>query len=568
MDDPTKMANILLVDPDRLAQKAMKGILARGDHRLVTLESAEKAWEFIRSNVKVDLVFTELRLKGDGGLVLIQRLKNDSLLRALPVVVYTAHADRDSVKKALDLHVQSVLLKPYREEAIFSEISKALAHPWLQGHFEKATVDLSPDQLKRSLEKLRSTLEQSQSVFGGLVDMPPKPIADGLEKLARPAEKLGAKGVVACLRDLEARALAGTWPDGEKSLEPLEFASQLIDAYLHLDVCPESFLSEEESGGETEEEKRAYWASAAIEDRCPVIGWDQLKREIDALSGCPIIDSIAASFQMSANGHPTSLNPLLDLVQKDPGLTAQILIAANGLKRSKDDANTSPIEDARMAVGQLGELRLSALGGNMITVDERRLLAPPYSSWPKFRMFQLGTARLSHFVCSFLEMPSLEASAYTAGLIHDIGKLLLIHLHPYAFQAIHDYAVQEGITLASAERFFIGATTHEMAAYFAEKQGLPRRFANVLRWMNNAEEALEDQDLVAVVSLARDLCRHNNIGSCGDTPKDDAIALEDTPEWHVLSQRSYISFDLKVFKWQAKRECRELKRELQNQMVK
>ena len=152
-------------------------------------------------------------------------------------------------------------------------------------------------------------------------------------------------------------------------------------------------------------------------------------------------------------------------------------------------------------------------------------------------------------------------------MLHDLGKLLLIRLHPFAFQAIQDYALQHGMRLAAAEKLFLGTTTHEMAAYFAEKQGLPKSFANVMRWMDSPEDATEDAELVAIVSLARDLCRHNHVGFCGDTPKDEAVPLEDTPEWRVLRGRVFLNFDLKKFEAQVHAECRQLKRELQGKLT-
>ena len=124
------MAYILLVDPDEVAKRAMKGILARGDHRFAAVNTAMEAWDFIRRNVKVDLVFVELKLKGESGLAFIQRLKNDCCLKLLPVVVYSAHGDRESVKNVLNLHVQNYLIKPYHDDSIFTEITKAGANPW------------------------------------------------------------------------------------------------------------------------------------------------------------------------------------------------------------------------------------------------------------------------------------------------------------------------------------------------------------------------------------------------------------------------------------------------------
>jgi hypothetical protein len=72
--------------------------------------------------------------------------------------------------------------------------------------------------------------------------------------------------------------------------------------------------------------------------------------------------------------------------------------------------------------------------------------------------------------------------------------------------------------------------------------------------------------LVSVVSLARDLCRHNHVGFCGDTPKDEGVPLEDSPEWRVLRGRVFLNFDLKKFEAQVQNECRQLKRELQGKV--
>lgn len=546
----------------------MKGILGRGDHRFVAVDSVAEAWNFIRRNVKVDLVILELKLKGEGGLQLIQRLKADCFLSSIPMVVYTAHADRESVKTVLQIKVQNFLLKPYREEAVYAEISRSKENPWRLKLFESAKsfcarTNLPEEKFRRMLVGMCATLEASKEVLVGLTKKQEiEPIEKELDRLSKLARMVGAHGIVACVQELKAKVKTVDWPGFEANLEALDFAAGLLFNHLKPSHCPEDFLSEAEINSEKEARERALWENAASEERCPVIGWEQLQREIDKLSDCPIVDSIAAGFQMSATGHPTSLSPLLDLVRKDPGLTAQILMSANKLKKKDKEEGDSAIEESRMAVGLLGENRLASLAAGFVTVEERMFDAPPHASWANFRMFQLGTARLAQFVCKYLEMPNLEAAAYTGGLLHDLGKILLIHLHPFAFQAILQYALQTGVKLETAERFFIGASTQEMAIYFAEKHGLPRRFTNVLRWMHDPEDATEDAELVALVSLARDLCRHNHVGFAGDTPQDNAISLADTPEWRVLRSRVYLNFDLKKFELQAHRECLELKREL------
>jgi hypothetical protein len=128
------------------------------------------------------------------------------------------------------------------------------------------------------------------------------------------------------------------------------------------------------------------------------------------------------------------------------------------------------------------------------------------------------------------------------------------------------HARQNEITLSAAERHFFETTTHELGAHFAEKHGLPRRFANVMRWYETPEQATEDAELVAIVSLAHALCRNNHVGFCGDSSKDQAPPLEETPEWRILRESVFPSFDLKKFEAKVQSECRQLKHELHGRL--
>jgi len=182
-------------------------------------------------------------------------------------------------------------------------------------------------------------------------------------------------------------------------------------------------------------------------------------------------------------------------------------------------------------------------------------------------MFQVGVARMARYTCHYLEFQSLEPRAYAAGLLHDIGKLLLLHLHPVGFQAALDYAVRECVPLGFAEQKFFGGTTREMAAHFATKHGFLPSYANVMRWVDDPTQATADAVLVASVSLARDLCRKNELGWSGETAETEARPIAETPAWLILSQRIFPSFDLEKFELEAHAMCRETKQELHGQLV-
>jgi CheY-like chemotaxis protein/HD-like signal output (HDOD) protein len=565
------MACILLADESEVARRAMRGILARGGHRLAVVATLAEAWAFIRQHVRVDLVFTELKLGQDSGLTLVERMKRDNVLKLLPVVIYTGHGNRDAVRQALDLRVQNFLMKPYHEDVIHAEMAKATANPWRARHFEEERtfcklMGYEPAQLRRMLEELpvalagvRPALEQAATgrTLGAA--------GARLDELAEAAESAGAWGLVEFIGELRQKAAAGDWNGYNEKLEGLELAGRLIAGHLDQEAIPEAFLSEQEKNAGHEERERQRWLAAPAEGRCPVVDFAALQRELDALSGCPVADSAAANFEMSATGHPSSLNPLMGLADKDPGLAVQLLISAAQLKRH-DALDTTPLEDPRLAVGRLGELRLAQLARSLVILEERRLHLPPHFGWPQFWMFQMGVARMARFVAHYLEFYSMESQAHLAGLMHDLGRLLLMHLHPHGFAAALAWVRGRRVALGEAEQLFFGCTAREVAGHFAEKHGLPEPYAIVMRWVDRPGEAPAHRNLVAVVSLARDLCRHNHVGVCGDAPSEQPVPIGQTPEWAVLGASLYPSFDLRKFELQVHADCRELKLELHGRL--
>lgn len=557
------MANILLIDPSEVAQLAMRGILQRGHHRLVVVKSAEEAWKFIHQTVKIDVVFSELKIDG-GGLALAQRLKEDSFRRLLPFVFYTEHGDREAVKRALELRVQNFLIKPYQEDLIHAEIAKAQANPWRARHFEEEKsfcqlMGFAPAELHRMLEELRTALVGVRPRLDQAVALEAdRAFNEQLGPLAEQAEAAGAWGVVEYLTSLRESVVNARWAELPKQLDALQFADQLIFRHLNQALQPEVFLSVIEAPDGQAAAARAWWANAPAEGRCPLVSLPQFYSTLDALAGCPVVDSSAAAFKMSASGDPTCISPLMDMVERDPGLAAQLLITANRVHQPSAEVKQA-IDDPRLAVGLLGELRLVALARALVMVPERHFHLSTSFNWPQFWMYQNGVSQLAAKTCRYMEFPEMEALAQTAGLLHDLGKLLLCRLEPTGFQAIYEYAHNERVPLHVAERKFLGCTTNELAVHFAEKHGLPKPYINVMRWIDTPAQATEDIELVAVVSLARDFCRHNHLGSAGDPPLANFPSIDETEVWRVLRERVFPGFNLRKFELKAHADCHDAK---------
>jgi CheY-like chemotaxis protein len=560
------MANVLLIDGNGVARKAMKGILARGGHRFAAVADPREAWQFLWQEIKIDLIFMDLPAKGAGGLDFLRRVRQDGFLQHLPVVVYAGEADRGVVRAALALKVQNFLVKPYHDQTIFAEVARGMQNPWRQRHFEEeksfcALVGLKPEVLRRMLDELRSALAATPDHLRRFAETRDAEAAEAhLAELAAAAEQAGAWGASECLGRLRACAGQRNWNGMLEGLPDLDFAARLVWMQLHPGHIPDPMLTEQEREAEHEARARERWETAAARGPHPVVKPEDLLRRVETLAGCPVVDDTAATFQMLADGHPSSLVPIMEQVEMDPGLAAQVLIAANHLRLNEENDDT-PVEDLRLGVDLLGELKLAALARGLVTVEERLLRAPPFT-WARFWMFQIAVARLARLTCSYLEYPSLAGQAYVAGLLHDLGKLLLAHLEPFGWQAVVAYAREHGVSTAAAERVLIGCTARELADRFALTHGIPEPYRLVMRSLEEPERAGKHQELAAIVALARDLCRRNHLGHDGDQPWTNPPPLESSPAWRVLEPKIFLGFAWPKFEAQMHASCQEIKREL------
>ena len=449
------MANILLLDDSEVAGRAMQGILARGHHACIVTSTIEDAWKQLREAVVIDLVFLELKVKASTaempalgekvpdnvGMLFLQRLRDDSFLKKLPVVVYTTLADAAQVRRALSLKAQNYLIKPYNETTIYSEIGKAAANPWRNLHFEEvksfcAQVGITPEALSKMRRELMTRLDDCGHIFPGwATSRVNATVYEQIDALTADAEAAGVWGLVDYLHDLRAQAEADNWSVFKSSAASLDYASRLIFCQLNPSYIPDALRSEEDRAREKEAAERARWLNIDVDRSGPVLAAKDVEKHVLALPGCPVIDTVAAAFLMSADGRATSINALMELVASDPGLSAQVLCTVN---RGQSD-DVMPTEDPRSAVSLIGVLKLNALARSLPTMVERHFHVGSIN-WPDFWMFQVGVGKMSEFICDYLDLGYLKTNAYTAGLLHDLGKLLLVRLYPAGFEAMVRYA--------------------------------------------------------------------------------------------------------------------------------
>ena len=200
----------------------------------------------------------------------------------------------------------------------------------------------------------------------------------------------------------------------------------------------------------------------------------------------------------------SSIQGIAKIVAKDPGITAKILQIANSAAFGLPEPVNDPVE----AVQLLG----------MTTVRSLVLSAQVYSSFHSARLKKFSANALwTHLMkCGDLartimrrERTSFAESedAFTAGMLHDMGKLMLADSLPKEFEKALTLAEKEKIPLPEAELEIFGATHTGLAAYLFGLWGLPAAIVEAVAFHHTPEKSdLKKFSALTAVHVANALC--------------------------------------------------------------
>ncbi len=115
---------ILVVEDEAYVRESLDEILRARGYDVLAAATAEAAMASL-ARAPVDLVLTDLKMPGAGGLAVIRRVHASS--PEIPVIVLTGHGTIDSAVECVRSGASDYLLKPAAPEALELAIEKALA---------------------------------------------------------------------------------------------------------------------------------------------------------------------------------------------------------------------------------------------------------------------------------------------------------------------------------------------------------------------------------------------------------------------------------------------------------
>jgi class 3 adenylate cyclase len=161
-----KAGNIIVVDDNRMNRlKLSRGLQQQGYHVAVA-DNGRQALEMVWAE-SFDLMLLDILMPEMDGYQVLERMKCDSKLRDIPVIVISALDDMDSIVRCIKMGAEDYLLKPFDPVLLRARIGASL---------EKKRWR---DQEQAYLQQIQAEREKSERL---LLNILPQPIADRLKQ--------------------------------------------------------------------------------------------------------------------------------------------------------------------------------------------------------------------------------------------------------------------------------------------------------------------------------------------------------------------------------------------------
>lgn len=229
----------------------------------------------------------------------------------------------------------------------------------------------------------------------------------------------------------------------------------------------------------------------------------EAKFQVLKLKQLPALSPTAARLLEMLNDESLSLSALSRTISQDPAITARILGVAN----SAYFGQTKPIHTVEEAVIRvLGLNMVKSLAFSIAISGSFNTSACHGFDLEAYWYRSLATGILSKMICGSLaeEMRPDPDAIYLAGLLFDIGILVLVHLFPQDYaQVVRRVREQPQQDLPSLEQELVGISSREAGAWLMDRWHLPVLTVQVLAQLPATESKTE----IALVRLAADWVR-------------------------------------------------------------
>jgi HD-like signal output (HDOD) protein len=255
--------------------------------------------------------------------------------------------------------------------------------------------------------------------------------------------------------------------------------------------------------------QRTFAARARMEDQ-------GLQEMVTALRSLPSLPHIYYALLKELGNERRSVDAVAQLVAQDAGLSSKLLQVANSPLFGRGSLVSSPFE----AVMCLGTEMIKAIMLSQELFRHYGHLQSPEIDVPRLWNHCWQVAHLVQRICLERELPQAKAEeAFLAGLLHEVGKLILIDNFPQPFHEACQAARQARAPLSPFVLRACHAAPAQLAGYLLELWGLPSAVIQAVACQEHPED-----DPSGGFSLATALYIADQVATRRSPPDSFAIA--------------------------------------------
>ena len=222
---------------------------------------------------------------------------------------------------------------------------------------------------------------------------------------------------------------------------------------------------------------------------------DEISGEIEEVPSFP--KNISTLLQLCESDR-VSLQLVSDRIKQDPALTAQVLKLVNSAGYIQRNRNPS-IHDAVKIIG-LKEIRnLLMVQGARASLDSRYRYREMEQIWEE-------SNKVSFFARTLAKgkPKAVGEGATLAGLLYELGKIVLLSLNPELIKRIHELMGSGRIRNSSViEEISVGISHPEIGALMAKKWNFPDSLVMAIRFQQKPLQApIEYDEIIQCVYMA------------------------------------------------------------------